>query len=93
MLQAMPKYNFVVWNKRSRVHYPKTFYLPDVEAARQVATRIARVFGDVIPQWDDLTYEQQDNYAVEAVDQDGHTVVAVAFTGAEEPVCDYTRWN
>jgi hypothetical protein len=81
----MPKYNFVIWNKRSRVQYPKSFYLPDVEAARQVALRIARVFGEVVPQWDELSYHQQNNFAVEAVDESGRIVLTVPFREAEEP--------
>ena len=81
----MPKYNFVVWNKRSRVKYPKSFDLTDVEAAREVATKIAQVFGEVVPRWDDLTYDQQKNFAVEVIDETGHTLLAVPFREAEEP--------
>jgi hypothetical protein len=80
----MPRYSFVVWNKRSRVRYPRSFELTDVEAARDVATRIARVFGEVVPRWDDLTYDQQNNFAVEVTDETGHTVLVVPFREAEE---------
>lgn len=75
----MPEYRFVVWNTRSRVKYPKSFDLTDVEAAREVATRIARVFGEIVPRWSDLTYDQQNNFAVEVVDEAGHTVLVVPF--------------
>ena len=81
----MPRYSFVVWNKRSRVKYPKSFDLADVEAAREVALRIAQVFGEVVPRWDDLSYDQQNNFAVEVIDETGHTVLVVPFREAEEP--------
>ena len=80
----MPTYSFVVWNKRSRVRYPRSFDLPDVAAARDVATRIARVFGEIVPRWNDLTYAQQNNFAVEVIDETGHTLLAVPFREAEE---------
>ena len=63
----MIKYSFIIWNKHSRVRYPRSFELDDVEAARDVATRIARVFGEVVPRWNDLTYDQQNNFAVEVM--------------------------
>jgi hypothetical protein len=81
----MPRYSFVVWNKRSRVKYPRSFDLTDVEAAREVATRIARVFGEVVPRWNDLTYDQQNNFAVEVIDEAGHMVLVVPFREVEEP--------
>jgi hypothetical protein len=80
----MPEYHFIVWTDRSRVKCPENFYLPDVEAARRVATRLAWVFGEIVPQWDELTYEQQYNVAVEVVDEAGHTLLAVPFREAEE---------
>ncbi len=80
----MPKYSFVVWNKRSRVKYPRSFDLDDVEAARELATRIARVFDEVVPRWNDLSYDQQNNFAVEVIDETGHTVLVVPFREAEE---------
>jgi hypothetical protein len=81
----MPQYSFFVWNKRSRVKYPRSFELPHVEAAREVALRIARVFGEVIPLWNDLSYDQQNNFAVEVVDESGQTVLTVPFKEAEGP--------
>ncbi len=80
----MPEYNFVVWNKCSRVRYPRSFDLTGIEAAREAATSIARVFGEVIPRWNDLTYDQQENFAVEVIDETGHTVLVVPFREAEE---------
>jgi hypothetical protein len=81
----MTKYSFIIWNKRSRVRYPRSFELADVEAARELARRIARVFGEVVPRWDELTDNQQNNFAVEVIDETGHTLLAVPFTEAEEP--------
>lgn len=80
----MPQYEFFVWNKRSRVKYPRSYQLPDVEAAREVAARIARVFGEVIPLWSELPGERQDNFAVEVVDEAGQTVLTLPFKEADE---------
>ena len=81
----MPQYNFFVWNTRSRVKYPRSYDLPDVEAARQIATRIAKVFGEVIPFWSDLSYDRQKNFAVEVVDDTGETVLTVPFKDGDAP--------
>jgi hypothetical protein len=75
----MPQYDFFVWNKRSRVKYPRSYHLADIEAARAVAARIARVFGEVIPLWSDLPQDRQNNFAVEVVDETGQTVLTVPF--------------
>ncbi len=80
----MTKYNFIIWNKHSRVRYPRSFDLTDIEVAREVATRIARIFGDVVPRWNELTYDQQNDFAVEVVDGTGRTVLVVPFREAEE---------
>ena len=82
----MPKYSFFVWNKRSRVRYPRTLELPDVEAAREVASRIARIFIEVVPYWGDLSSEQRNSFVVEIVDEDGQTVLMVPFREAEEVI-------
>ncbi len=80
----MTKYNFIIWNKHSRVRYPRSFDLTDIEVAREVATRIARIFGDVVPRWNELTYDQQNDYSVEVIDETSHTVLVVPFREAEE---------
>jgi hypothetical protein len=81
----MPRYDFFVWNKRSRVKYPRSYQLPDIDAAREVAARIARVFGEVVPLWSELPGERQDNFAVEVVDESGQTVLTLPFKEAGEP--------
>jgi hypothetical protein len=80
----MPKYNFLLCSGRSRVKYPKSFHLTDIEAARQVGFRIARTTREVVPQWNDLTSGQQKNFAVEIVDGAGQTVLTVPCTDAEK---------
>lgn len=75
----MPQYDFFVWNKRSRVKYPRSYNLADIDAARAVAARIARVFGEVLPLWSDLPSDRQNNFAVEVVDETGQTVATVPF--------------
>jgi hypothetical protein len=81
----MPRYSFIIWNTRSRVRYPRSLDLTDFEVVREVATRIARVFSEVVPRWNDLTYDQQNDFAVEVIDDTGHTVLVVPFREAEEP--------
>ncbi len=86
-IAVMSRYSFHVCNKRSRVKYPKCFQLSDIEAARQVASKIARGFGRVVPQWQSLSDDQQSHYRVEAVDETGWTVLSVLVREAEEPSC------
>jgi hypothetical protein len=83
-IPVMSKYSFHVCNKRSRVKYPKSFYLSDIEAARQVASRIAQGFGRVVPQWTRLSVDQQNNYRVEAVDETGQRVLIVPVRQLEQ---------
>ena len=80
----MPKYDFFVCNKRKRIKYPKNFYLADVEGARQVAVRIAQAFGRVVPGWNELSSDQQNNFTVEVMDEAGQTVLTVSFIDAEQ---------
>jgi hypothetical protein len=83
-LLAMPQYTLFIWNKHRRIKYPGSIDLPDAEAAREVATRLARVFTEVIPDWNDLSSRQQRNFVVEVVDEEGRTVLTVPFRDAEE---------
>jgi uncharacterized protein DUF6894 len=82
----MPQYTFYVWNKRSRIKYPRSYALPDVKAAREFALRIAQVFGEVVPGWDELSYEQQNDYAIEVDNEFGQTVLTIPFRDVEEPM-------
>ncbi len=83
---VMSKYSFHVCNTRSRVKYPKSFYLSDIETARQVASRIARGFGRVGPKWKNLSDDQQNYYRVEAVDESGRAVLTVPVREAEQAI-------
>ena len=67
----MPQYSFIVWNKHRRVKYPRALDLPDVEAARQVALRIARVFVEVAPYWGGLSQKQKNAFVIEIADEAG----------------------
>jgi hypothetical protein len=78
----MAKYSFFIWNKHSRVRYPRTLDLPDVDAARQVASRIASIFVDVVPHWDDFSFQQRNTFVVEIV---GETVLTIPFREAKQP--------
>jgi hypothetical protein len=81
----MPQYNLFISDQHRRIRYPKSHNLPDVEAARQVALRVARVFVEVVPYWNDLPSEQQNDFVVEIDDESGQTVLTVPFKEAEEP--------
>ena len=58
--------------------------MPDVEAARRVALRVAQVFIEVVPYWNDLSPEQQNDFVVEVDDESGQTVLTVPFREAQE---------
>ncbi len=81
----MSHYSFFVWNKRGRVRYPRTFDLPDDVAARRAALKIATIFAEVVPYWDDLSSQQRDTFVVEIVDETGQTVLTVPFGEAKQP--------
>ncbi|MFC5483442.1 DUF6894 family protein [Microvirga aerilata] len=85
----MPQYTLFISNHQRRIRYPKTYDLPGVEVARQVALRVARVFVEVVPYWNDLSPDQQDDFAVEIDDEGGQTILIVPFREAQEP--DPTR--
>ncbi len=84
----MTRYNFLLCSRRSRIKYPKSFYLSDIEAARQVASRIARGFGGAVPQWRDLSAAEQSNFTVQAVDETGQTVLTVPVGDEAHPSPD-----
>jgi hypothetical protein len=79
----MPQYTLFIWNKHRRIKYPRSVDLPDAKAAREVALRLARVFTEVVPYWNDLSSKQQRNFVVEIVDEEGRTVLTVPFRDAE----------
>jgi hypothetical protein len=81
----MPQYSLFVCSQDDRIKYPKSYDLPDVEAARRVALRVANVFMDVVPYWNDLSPEQQNDFVVEVDDESGQTVLTVPFKEANEP--------
>jgi hypothetical protein len=81
----MAQYNLFVCNQHNRIRYPKNFDLPDVEAARAAALRVAKVFMEVVPYWNDLLPDQQTDFIVEIDDEGGQTVLIVPFNEAKEP--------
>ena len=80
----MAQYSFFIWNQRSRVKYPRILDLPDVEAAHEVALKIARIFAEVVPYWSDLSPQQRNTFVVEVVDETGQTVLTAPFVEAKE---------
>ncbi len=80
----MPQYTLFISSQQRRIKYPKSYDLPDVEAARQVALRVARVFVEVVPYWNDLSPDQQNSFLVEIDDEGGQTLLTVPFREAQE---------
>ena len=80
----MPQYSLFVCSQDDRIKYPKSYDLPDVEAARQVALRVAKVFMEVVPYWNDLSPEQQNDFVVQIDDESSQTVLTVPFRDARE---------
>ena len=80
----MSYYSLVVWNERNRVKYPRIFDLPNVDAAREVALRIARIFVAAVPRWSGLSSQQRNTFVVEVLDEAGQTVLMVPFRETEE---------
>jgi hypothetical protein len=81
----MPQYNLFVCNQHNRIRYPRNFDLPDVEAARAAALRVAKVFMEVVPYWKDLSSKQQEGFVVQIVDEVGGLLLTVRFMEAAEP--------
>lgn len=75
----MPLYSLFLDNQSKRVRYPESLNLPDVDAAQRVARRVADVFMEVVPYWDELTPEQQSRYVVEIMDEAGGILLTVPF--------------
>lgn len=81
----MSRYNLFLYNQHSRVRYPETLDVPDIETAQRVARRVADVFMGVVPYWDELTPEQQHRYVVEIVDEADGLLLTVPFRETKEP--------
>ena len=80
----MPQYNLFVCNQHRRIKYPKSFDLPDINAAGEAARQIAKVFMEVVPYWSKLSPDQQDEFKVEIVDEAGERLLTLHFTEPEE---------
>ena len=63
--------------------------LPDVDAAQRVARRVADVFMEVVPYWKGLSPDQQKDFVVEIVDEEGGLLLTVPFSEANsEPTVE-----
>jgi hypothetical protein len=87
----MPRYNLFLYNQRKRVRYPETLDLPNVDAARRAARRVANIFMDVVPYWSDLSPDQQGRYVVEIMDEAAELLLTVSFKEAEEEKTDQSE--
>ncbi len=81
---VMPNYSLFDCSQDHRIKYPRSYDLPDVEAARQVALRVAKVFMEVVPYWNDLSPEQQNDFVIQIDDESSQTVLIVPFRDARE---------
>ena len=88
IIDAMPGYNLFLYNQRSRVRYPETLDLPDVDAAQRVARRVANVFMEVVLYWRELSSDQQSRYMVEIMDETGGLLLTVPFMETEVAKAD-----
>jgi hypothetical protein len=46
---------------------------------------VAKVFMEVVPYWNDLSLDQQNEFVVEIDDEGGQTVLIVPFNEAKDP--------
>lgn len=81
----MSHYRFFVWSNHGRVRYPRIFDLPDDAAARKAALKIANIFAEVLPRWEDLSSKQRNTFVIEIVNEAGQTVLTVPFREAKQP--------
>jgi hypothetical protein len=81
----MSQYSFFVWSSCGRVKYPRILDLPDDGAARKATLKIADIFVEVVPHWDDLYSQQRNTFVVEVVDETGQTVLTIPFREAKQP--------
>jgi hypothetical protein len=88
---AMPRYNLFLYNQHSRVRYPETLSLPDIEAAKRVARRVAQVFMEAVPYWSDLSADQQGRFVVEIADETGGLLLSIPFKETEEGKADQSE--
>jgi hypothetical protein len=76
---TMPCYSLVLFNQRKRVRYPESLNLTDVDAAQRAAQRVAQVFMEVVPYWNELSPDEKDRYVVEVVGEAGELLLIVPF--------------
>lgn len=81
----MPQDSLFICSHDVRIKYPESYDLSNVEAARRVASRVARVFIGIVLCWHELSPEQQNDLVVEIDDESGQTVLTVPFKEAKEP--------
>jgi hypothetical protein len=73
----MSNYDLYVCTPSRRVKYPRRLNIPTVEAAYEMALRLARIFVEGRSSWEGLAITACDDFTVEAVDEDGQIVLMV----------------
>jgi hypothetical protein len=73
----MLNYDLYVCTKHRRVKYPRRLNILSVEAAYEIALRLARIFVEGRSSWDDISISPHDDFTVEAVDAAGQVVLTV----------------
>ncbi|WP_425286885.1 DUF6894 family protein [Microvirga vignae] len=73
----MPNYDLYVRTQSRRTKYPRRLNLPSVEAAHEVALRLARILVEGRSCWEGLAIAACDDFTVEAADETGQIVLTV----------------
>jgi hypothetical protein len=82
----MPQYEFYFRHNDKRVKYPRSLNLPGIDAAHEVALKLARALIKASAFWTDLSAETRNAFMVEIVDEAGQIVLTLPFIKAEGTV-------
>lgn len=73
----MSNFNLYVCTRNRRVKYPRHLNISSVEAAYEIAMKLARIFVEGRSSWEDIAIGAHDDFTVEAADDHGQIVIAV----------------
>lgn len=73
----MPHYDLYVCTQTRRTKYPRRLNLPSLEAAHEVALRLARILVEGRSAWSGLAIATCDDFTVEAADEAGQVVLTI----------------
>ncbi|WP_445500775.1 DUF6894 family protein [Microvirga sp. G4-2] len=73
----MPNYDLYVCTRSRRTKYPRSLNLPSLEAAHEVALRLARILVEGRSCWNGLAIASYDDFTVEAANEAGQIVLTI----------------